>query len=78
MVYPYLSGELNFTPVLSLGMRALKVFPSGRHLISIPFDLLPGMLEAFRKMPLVLPALRPGGDEFRKKLLDRLGLDPTH
>jgi uncharacterized protein (DUF169 family) len=77
-VYPYLTGELNFTPVLSLGMRALNVFPPGRHLISIPFDMLPGMIESLKKMPLTLPALRPGGDEFRRKLLERLGLDPTH
>ena len=59
-------------------MRALRVFPPGRHLISIPFDVLPGMLQSLRKMPLTLPALKPGGDEFRKKLLERLGLDPTH
>ncbi len=76
--YPYLTGELNFTPVLSLGMRALKVFTPGRHLISIPFDILPGMLDSMRRMPTVLPALQPGGDEFRRKLLERLGLDPTH
>ena len=50
-VYPYLTGELNYTPVLSLGMRALKVFPSGRHLISIPFDVLPGMLDSLRRCP---------------------------
>jgi uncharacterized protein (DUF169 family) len=77
-VYPYLTGELNYTPILSLGMRALNVFPPGRHLISIPFDILPGMLESLRKMPLTLPALQPGGDQFRKRLLERLGLDPTH
>ncbi len=77
-VYPYLSGELNYTPVLSLGMRALKVFPSGRQLVSIPFDMLPGMLDSLNKMPLVLPSLQPGGDEFRKELLERLGLDPAH
>lgn len=77
-VYPYLTGELNFTPVLSLGMRALKVFAPGRHLISIPFDVLPGMLESLRKMPLTLPSLESGGEEFRRKLLARLGLDPTH
>ena len=77
-VYPYLTGEVNFTPVLSLGMRALKVFSPGRHLMSIPFDVLPGMLASLRRMPPVLPSLQPGGDEFRKRLLERLGLDPTH
>ena len=76
-VYPYVTGELNFTPVLSLGMRALKVFEPGRFLISIPFDMLPGMLESLRKMPMTLPALRPGGEAFRTRLLKRLGLDPS-
>lgn len=77
-VYPYLTGELNYTPILSLGMRARKVFPPGRHLISLPFDVLPNMLESLQKMPLTLSVLRPGGDEFRRKLLIRMGLDPAH
>jgi uncharacterized protein (DUF169 family) len=77
-VYPYLSGEMNYTPILSMGMRALKVFPPGRHLISIPFDVLPGITDSLKRMPIVLTALGPGGDEFRRKLLTRLGLDPTH
>ena len=38
-VYPYLTGELNYTPILSMGMRALKVFTPGTHLLSIPFDM---------------------------------------
>jgi uncharacterized protein (DUF169 family) len=76
--YPYLSGELNFTPVLSLGMRALHVFPPGSHLISIPFNMLSGMLESLKDMPIVLPSLQPGGDEVRREMLERLGLDPTH
>jgi len=77
-VYPYLTGELNYTPILSLGMRARNVFPSGKHLISIPFDVLPNILNSLQKMPLTLSVLRPGGDEFRRKLLIRMGLDPTH
>jgi uncharacterized protein (DUF169 family) len=77
-VYPYLTGEMNYTPILSMGMRALNVVPPGRHLLSIPFDVLPGMLDSLKKMPLTLTALGPGGEEFRRKLLTRLGLDPTH
>jgi uncharacterized protein (DUF169 family) len=77
-VYPYLSGELNYTPILSMGMRALKVFPSGTHLLSIPFDLYGVVLDSLNRMPITLTALGPGGDEFRAKLLARLGLDPTH
>lgn len=77
-VYPYLTGELNFTPVLSLGMRARGVFPAGRHLISIPFDILSNILDSLQKMPLTLSVLAPGGDEFRRKLLMKMGLDPTN
>lgn len=77
-VYPYLTGEFNFTPILSMGMRALKVIPPGRHLLAIPFDVLPTITESLKKMPLTLTALGPGGDEFRRKLLTRLGLDPAH
>lgn len=77
-VYPYLTGKLNFTPVLSLGMRARGVFPVGRHLISVPFDILSNLLDSLQKMPLTLSVLAPGGDEFRRKLLIRMGLDPAH
>ena len=77
-VYPYLSGEMNYTPILSMGMRANSVVPSGRHLISIPFDVLPTILDSLMKMPIMLTALGPEGGEFRRKLLTRLGLDPTH
>ena len=77
-VYPYLTSELNYMAILSLGMRAMKLFPPGRQLISIPFELLPMMLDNLRRMPLVLPSLQPGGDEFRRNLLNKFGLDPTH
>jgi uncharacterized protein (DUF169 family) len=77
-VYPYLTGKLNYTPILSLGMRALKVFPPQSQLIAIPYDLLSMMLSNLRAMPLILPALEPGGDEFRRGLLSKLGLDPDH
>ena len=77
-VYPYLTSELNYTAILSLGMRAMKLFPQGRQLVSIPFELLPMMLDNLRRMPLVLPSLQPGGDEFRRNLLIKFGLDPTH
>jgi uncharacterized protein (DUF169 family) len=77
-VYPYLTGELNYTPILSMGMRALKVVPEGMHLISIPFDMCAVVLDSLKRMPIRLTALGPNGDEFRKNLLTRLGLDPTH
>jgi uncharacterized protein (DUF169 family) len=76
-VYPYLTGELNYTVTgLGHGMRRRKLFPEGQQLVSIPFDLLPSMLQALRDMPWVLPAYEPDGLEFVKRLLVQLGMTP--
>jgi uncharacterized protein (DUF169 family) len=76
-VYPYVTGELNYTITgLGHGMRRRKLFPEGRQLVSIPFDLLPSMLKALRDMPWVLPAYEPDGAEFVRGLLVKLGITP--
>ncbi len=78
-VYPYVTGELNYTITgLGHGMRRRNLFPEGHQLISIPFDLLPSMLQALREMPWILPAFEPGGAEFVRDLLVRLGITPLH
>jgi uncharacterized protein (DUF169 family) len=77
-VYPYLTGELNYTITgLGHGMRRRKLFPEGRQLVSIPFDLLPSMLQALRDMPWVLPAYERDGAEFVRGLLVKLGITPV-
>jgi uncharacterized protein (DUF169 family) len=76
-IYPYLSGELNYTIAgLGHGMKRRKLFPEGRQIISIPFDLLPSMLQTLQEMPWVLPAYKPDGLEFVKNLLIKLGIAP--
>jgi uncharacterized protein (DUF169 family) len=76
-VYPYLSGELNYTITgLGHGMRRRKLFPEGQQLVSIPFDILPSILQALKDMPWVLPAFEPDGDQFVKGVLTGLGLIP--
>ena len=76
-VYPYVAGELNYTMTgLGHGMRRRKLFPEGHQLVSIPFDLLPSMLQALRDMPWVLPAFEPDGPEFVGRLLVKLGINP--
>jgi uncharacterized protein (DUF169 family) len=76
-VYPYLTGELNYTVTgLGHGMKRRKLFPEGHQLVSIPFDLLPSMLQALRDMPWVLPAFEPDGPEFVTRLLVKLGMTP--
>lgn len=74
-VYPYITGELNYTLTgLGHGMRRRKLFPEGLQLVSIPFDLLPSMLQTLQDMPWVLPAYRPDGMEFIKRLRNDLGI----
>jgi len=75
MVYPYLKGELNYTITgLGHGMKRRKLFPEGRQLISIPFDLLPSLLQNLQKMPWDLPAYQPDGMEYVKELVNKLDL----
>jgi len=79
LIYPYLSGEMNYiTTGLGFGMRRRKLFPEGLHLISIPFDLLPSLLQTLRDMPWVPEPYKPYGLEYVRKLRIELGLDsPT-
>ena len=74
-IYPYLSGELNYAVSgLGHGMKRRKLFPEGRQIISIPFDMLSSLLQTLQVMPWVLPAYKPDGLKFVKRLLDTLGL----
>lgn len=74
-VYPYVTGELNYTMTgLGHGMKRRKLFPEGLQLVSIPFDLLPSMLQNLQEMPWVLPAFESDGPEFVKRLLAKLGI----
>jgi uncharacterized protein (DUF169 family) len=74
-VYPYLSGELNYTITgLGHGLKRRKLFPEGRQLVSIPFDLLPSLLQNLQEMPWNLPACQPDGQEFVQQLVNELGL----
>ena len=76
-VYPYVTGELNYTITgLGHGMKRRKLFPEGMQIISIPFDLLPSMLQTLQDMPWVLPSYEPEGMEFVKRLLIELGITP--
>ena len=75
--YPYLTGELNYiTTGLGHGMKRRKLFPEGLQLVSIPFDLLSSLLQTLQDMPWVLPAYKPDGQEFVRRVLIELGLAP--
>jgi uncharacterized protein (DUF169 family) len=75
LTYPYLTGELNFIITgLGHGIKRRKLFPEGRQLVAIPFDLLPAMLQTLQDMPWVLPAYKEDGMEYVRQLLIELGL----
>jgi len=50
-VYPYLSGEINYTVTgLSMGMQTLKLLPQGLEIISIPWVKMPMIIDNLKKM----------------------------
>ena len=68
-IYPVLNRELNFTITgMSLGMRALKVFPEGLMLISIPWTQLPMIMENLQKMNWTLISYTVTGEEHKKRV----------
>ena len=76
-IYPYLTGELNYSVAgLGHGMKRRNLFPEGRQIISIPFDLLSSLLQTLREMPWVLPAYKKDGKEFVRRILIELGITP--
>jgi uncharacterized protein (DUF169 family) len=67
-IYPYVSGELNFTVTgFGSGMKARQILPDGLILLSIPYDLLPGMIENLQDMEWVLLSYTEGRDEHIKR-----------
>ena len=67
LVYPYLTGELNYTITgLSYGMKVRRVLPDGLFLISIPFDLLPTIIQNLQEMEWNLEAYTLSKDEWFK------------
>jgi uncharacterized protein (DUF169 family) len=76
ITYPYLTGKLNYiTTGLGFGMRRRKIFPEGMMFISVPFTILPSLLQTLRDMPWVPEPYKPGGVEYVSKLRKDLGLD---
>jgi uncharacterized protein (DUF169 family) len=74
-IYPYLKGEMNYiVSGLGHGMKRRSLFPEGRQLISIPFDHIASTLQTLQEMPWVLPAYKPDGLEFVRRLLEKLGI----
>lgn len=72
--YPYMSGEVNcLTTGLGFGMKAQRVYPEGRQLISIPYDWLPTITLNLREMEWVPPSYSREDPDFDRKLFERFG-----
>jgi uncharacterized protein (DUF169 family) len=72
--HPYLSGEVNYlTTGLGFGMKAQKVFPEGRQLISIPYDRLPTITLNLEEMDWVPPSYSGDDPEFDKRVFAEFG-----
>ena len=73
--YPYLTGEVNYiTTGLGFGMKAQKVFPEGRHIITIPYDWLPVITLNLQEMTWVPPSYTEEGPEHDRKLFQKFGI----
>ncbi len=68
-VYPYVSGELNFTMTgLGFGMRSRRLFPEGLVLLSIPWDLIPSIMANLHDMNWVPDSYKIGRDGHKQKV----------
>jgi uncharacterized protein (DUF169 family) len=68
-VHPYLSGEMNFTVTgLGFGMKARRLFPEGRILITIPWDRLHGTLKNLEEMEWEPESFRLGREGHKQKV----------
>jgi uncharacterized protein (DUF169 family) len=72
--HPYLNGEINMT-VSGLGysMKARGVLPEGLLIITVPFDLLPGLIENLKEMEWEPYWFKLGREGFVKEVRKRSG-----
>jgi uncharacterized protein (DUF169 family) len=55
-LYPYVTGELNYTVTgIGYGFRLQNKLPEGLFVISVPYDLIPMLIENLQTMEWVLP-----------------------
>jgi uncharacterized protein (DUF169 family) len=54
--YPYVTGEINYTVTgIGYGFRLQKILPEGLFVISVPYDLIPMLVDNLKEMDWVLP-----------------------
>lgn len=74
--YPFIKGELNYIVTgIGYGMRIQKILPEGLFLISVPYDLIPMLIDNLQDMEWVLPMTVLGEEErkeFATKIMDEI------
>lgn len=77
--FPYVSGEINYlTTGVCYGMKMYELLPGGLQIISIPYDLIPMILQNLKDMPWVLPGHTDQKEEFYKQVHKELGLEEPY
>lgn len=68
-LYPYMNGELNIMITgLHHGMIVRHIFPEGLLLLSIPYDLLPEIVNNLKSMEWSLPQYTYGKEEHLRRM----------
>jgi hypothetical protein len=74
--YPYVTGQVNYVVSgMGSGIKANKVFPPGRQIISIPFNRLPAITQNLQEMEWVLPIYKDESEKTIEKVHAELGLE---
>jgi uncharacterized protein (DUF169 family) len=62
--YPYITGELNYVVTgIGYGMKNQKILPEGLFIISVPYDLIPMLIDNLYAMEWVLPVTTMSDEE---------------
>jgi uncharacterized protein (DUF169 family) len=73
--YPYLTGQVNYViSGMGSGIKANKVFPPGRQIISIPYNWLPTITRNLQDMEWVLPLYTDEAEKVIDRVNAELGL----
>ena len=68
-MHPYVHGEVNLMVTgLHHGMKARNLFPEGLLLLSLPFDVLPGLVDSLNTMKWDLPQYRSTPEEHAARM----------
>jgi hypothetical protein len=72
-IYPHVSGEVNyFVTNMVHGMRGRQVLPDGVVVISIPWDLIPVIVENLQHIEWVLPEFTRDRDANAKEFVKEI------